>query len=633
MSIYRQLWLGILALMIILFIGSFALNMQSARSYLEEQLFTQSSDGATSLALSMSQNPDPVSAELLISALFDSGHFQQIRYIDEHGKLVIERRSATPPDHVPEWFVRLLPIEPQYGKALVSRGWEQAGSITVVAHTRFAYASLWTGFKRLLLWMVLGGIGVGFLATLFLNWLKRPIVQMVRQAEAISERRFITVPEPSVRELRIVIRAMNAMVMRVKSMFDEQAERIQQLRTDANRDSVSGLANRAYLMGRLNSALSDHDAPPHGTLLLLRLHDLQDINRLLGRQATDRLLVRVASQLANACDERSEWLAARLNGADFAVLAPELENGSALAEQLLAAIAPLADIPWLVNIGFTLFSHGEESSAVLARADHALAQSELQQGNACAGQTQNTEQLASGQWETRLQAAIRQDQFQTASFPVLRLDGSLLHHEMVLRLRIPDSSELLSAGQFMPYATRYGMLPQLDLITIRHALTQLAASPDSVAVNLAPQSVRDATFRQELGRLLEQHRDLAQRLWLEVSENGLTLELDSFAVFASEMSHAGCRIGIEHFGRQFGSMPRLYDLPLSYLKIDGSFIHEIDQHPGNQHMVQAMVGIAKSLGILTIAEQVRTETEWRQLRQLGLDGATGPATQLAQHNA
>ncbi|WP_028451774.1 bifunctional diguanylate cyclase/phosphodiesterase [Chitinilyticum aquatile] len=630
MSIYRQLWLGILALMIILFIGSSALSIQSARSYLEEQLFTQSSDGATSLALSMSQNADPVSAELLISALFDSGHFQQIRYIDEHGKLIIERHSATPPDRVPEWFVRLLPIEPQYGKALVSRGWEQAGSITVVAHTRFAYASLWTGFKRLLLWMVLGGIGVGFLATLFLNWLKRPIVQMVQQAEAISERRFITVPEPSVKELRIVIRAMNAMVMRVKSMFDEQAERIQQLRHDANRDSVSGLANRAYLMGRLNSALSDHDAAPYGSLLLLRLHDLQEINRQLGRQATDRLLVRVATRLANACNDHPDWLAARLNGADFAVLAPELDSGQMLAEQLLAAIAPLADMPWLVNIGFTAYSHDEDSSTVLARADHALAQSELQHGNACSGQSQNTTQQTSGQWEMRLREAIRLQQFQTASFPVLHLDGSLLHHEMVLRLPDPESGGLLSAGQFMPYAARYSLLPQLDLITIRLALERLAAGPDSIAVNIAPQSVRDAEFRQELGRLLEQRRDLAQRLWLEVSENGLTLELDSFAVFASEMSHAGCRIGIEHFGRQFGSMPRLYDLPLSYLKIDGSFIHEIDQHPGNQHMVQAIVGIARSLGILTIAEQVRSEAEWRQLQELGLSGMTGPVTRL-QH--
>ncbi|WP_028455634.1 bifunctional diguanylate cyclase/phosphodiesterase [Chitinilyticum litopenaei] len=630
MSIYRQLWLVIATLMAIMFIGCFALNLHTARGYLEQQLYTQSNDSAAALALTMSQNTDPVSDELLISALFDSGHFQRITHLDARGKVVLERTSSTPPDRVPEWFIRLLPITPQSGKAQVTHGWKQAGSVVVEAHTRFAYVSLWKGFISLLLWMLAGGIAIGLLATLFLKWLKKPISQMVDQAQAITERRFITIPEPRTKELRTVIRAMNAMVLRVKAMFDEQAERIQQLRQDANRDHTTGLANRAYLMGRLASTLSDHDAPPQGSLLLIRLHDLAGINRELGRQATDRLLARLAEQLASISSGNPDWLAARLNGADFALLAPELDAADSLAAQLLAALAPLAARPWLVNIGHSNYQHDENPAQVLARTDAALARAEQQQANACAGDQQGCSQQASGQWEAQLRRAIADGSFELMSYPVLRMDGQLLHHEMLLRMLNPGGGPLLAAGQFMPYASRYNLLPQLDLIAVRLTLARLADSKDAMAVNLAPQSVRNPQFRQELVRLLELAGPLARRLWLEVSENGLTLELDSFATFAAEVSRYGCQVGIEHFGRQFGSMPRLYDLPLAFLKIDGSFIHEIDQHPGNQHMVQAMVGIARSLGILTIAEQVRSDGEWRRLQELGLDGATGPAAGARQ---
>jgi EAL domain-containing protein (putative c-di-GMP-specific phosphodiesterase class I) len=85
-------------------------------------------------------------------------------------------------------------------------------------------------------------------------------------------------------------------------------------------------------------------------------------------------------------------------------------------------------------------------------------------------------------------------------------------------------------------------------------------------------------------------------------------------------------VGIEHFGRSASGMLRLYDLPLSYIKIDGSYVHEIDQHTGNQQLLKEIVKMASSLGVLTIAEQVRSEGEWTKLQALGLSGATGPIT-------
>lgn len=639
MSLFKQLWIGVIALTLAIFIGSFAVNLYTAKSYLEQQLLTQSADNATSLALSMSQqSKDEATAELMISALFDSGHFQQVRFTDVHGKTVVERISPTPPDDVPDWFVRTIKITAQPGTALVNDGWKQAGNVTVVAHTRYAYQSLWQGALTLLVWMALAGLCTGLVASTLLNWLKRPIRQMVTQANAITERHFITVPEPRVLELRTVVRAMNAMVERVKAMFNEQAERIEQLRGEANRDALTGLASRSYYMGRLLQMLSEGDAAPHGAVILLRLHDLAGLNRRQGRAKVDGFLQHVGAELADLCIHEADWLAARLNGADFVLLAPGADQPLAekMASNLLSKLDDLyrrgqTDDNTPAHCGFTLFRHGETPAAVLSRADTALVNAEHTPERRASSLDAIVSTSPNDDWQTLLRRALQENRFELASFPVYTLDWQPLHFETAIRLRHPETGELVSAGVFLPYALRLGLVPDLDLAAVRLALTELGKNPRPLAVNISADSIRDESFRSRLVAQITAAGPRATQLWLEVNEFGLRDEMATLANFAAQVTQFGCKIGIEHFGRHFGSIPQLYELRLDYLKIDGSFVHDLDMQPGNQHLIRAIAGIATSLGIITIAEQITTAAEWQTLETLGITGGTGP--EATRHGA
>lgn len=639
MSIYRQLWISIAVLTLIVFIGSFGVSLYTAKSYLEQQLYTQSTDNAASLALSMSQqSKDEATVELMVSALFDSGHFRLVRFTDIHGKTVANRESQTLADGVPDWFVRVIPIAAQPGAALVNEGWKQAGTVTVEAHTRYAYQSLWNGALTLLAWMSLAGLGTGLLASLVFKWLKRPIDQMVQQARAISERRFITVPEPSVLELRTVVRAMNTMVARVKAMFNEQADRIEQLRSEANRDTLTGLANRSHFMGRLLQALSEDDAAPYGALLIVRLNDLAGVNRRLGREKADVFLQRIAADFADAAIGKVDWLAARLNGADFALLAPGVnaDEAQSLAQALLAQLDGLHRQGYTDNAlpgwcGFTLYSHGETPGEVLSRADTALVRAESDPSHLVSSLEPPISNTPNDDWQALLQQALAQNYFELAYFPVFTLDLKLLHRETAIRLRHPNSGELLPAGIFIPYVLRLGLASELDLSAVKLALAEIRRNPQPLAVNISADSIRSERFRSELLSLLQAASKDAEYLWLEVNEFGLRDEMATLANFAAQISGCGCKIGIEHFGRHFGSIPQLYELRLDYLKIDGSFVNDLDAQPGNQHLLRAIAGIATNLGILTIAEQVCTEAEWRTLETLGINGGTGP--EATRHQA
>lgn len=637
MSLLRQLWISVVVASLIALVGSFSVSVLTARSYLEQQLLAQGADGATALALSMSQQPagDKAAAVVLVQALFDSGHFESIRYADIYGYTVVERKSPTPQSSVPNWFARLVAFEARPGEALVSQGWKQAGSVTVVAQKSFAYEALWRGTLQLLGLMVGLGLLWGLAMSLIMRWVRQPIRAMVEQAQAIGERQFVTIKEPGVRELRTVVRSLNLMVEQIRVMFAEQAARIETLRTEANRDALTGLPNRSFFLGRLRAELEGEDTPPQGALALIRVANLIETNRRLGRERTDILLRTAADILREAAIEAGDHLVARLNGADFAWVmsganAEQAKAGAMTAVRALEALYRHghADQNPVGFVGVTLFRRDDDQSAVLARADAALMRAERGESESPVVGDYDTPLVARTQedWRQLIKAAVRDRGFALAAFPVAHVDGRLWHEEVMMRMRSPDEGTPWTAGQFMPAADRLGLTAELDLLAVELALQRLQHSTAAtLAVNLSPISLQNLTFRERLPKLLASAPGAARRLWVEVSESGLDQGLSGLAAISPILTQYGCKLGIEHFGRHFSAIPRLYAQRVDYLKIDGSFVAGIEENVGNQRLVKAIADVARGLNILVIAERVFTEAEWNELANLGVAGVTGPA--------
>lgn len=633
MSLFRQLWLAVIASTVIAFAGSFVVSMLTARHYLEEQLAIKNSDNASALALAMSQmDKDPVTMELQVAAVFDSGQYASVRLIDPNGKAIVEKSGPPVVGDAPEWFLGLFPITSQPGIAQVSTGWNQFGTLELVSHSHFAYQELWQGALKLLAWFALGGSLMGLLGMQLLRRIKRPLDAVVGQAQAISERRFIGIPVPATPELKSLASAMNVMVDRLKAMFAEEAARLEQVRREANLDNLTGLSNRNFFMNQLAAALSDDDAVPAGSLIMLRLADLAGINRRAGRETADELLRRIGLALNEQANNKPNAVAARLNGADFALLLPGINDPAPTAEKLLHALNDLA-AAGLINgdrIGHLAsggYLHGHSVANLLSRLDAALAAAENQSGLAwCRAESHDDQRATSNaDWKKLLDGAIQTQRLRLIDFPVAGNAGQLLHLECPLRLQAAEDGEWLAAGSFMPMASRLQMTTELDLAAARLALERIAAGAPAVAVNLSGESILDAAFRARLYAQIASRKDLAPRLWLEVSEIGAFQHFDEFHAFCDALRPLGCRLGIEHFGRQFSEVGRLHGIGLDYLKVDGSFIRAIDTQTGNQAFLKGLCSIAHNIGLTVIAEGVQTPEELAILPELGFDGATGPA--------
>ncbi len=637
MSMYRQLWLAIIASMLLALGGGLLASLLSARGYLESQLSIKNTDNATALALSLSQsNPDPVTVDLVTASLFDSGHYELIRIVDPGGKVIAERIATEGELDAPRWFVHLLPIHSAPGQAQISAGWKQFGTVTLISHSRFAYGALWKSAYEMALALSLAGVVGGYLGSLVLSRLRKPLNTVIEQAVAITQRRFVKVDVPRVPELRQLASAMNETVGRLKSMFEDEASRLEQLRQEANFDSLTSLVNRTHFLARLRSAIEAEDSVG-GLLLMIRLTDLAGINRRMGRSATDELLKLTGDVISRVAETHTKSVAARLNGADFALVIPSgpdpLQIAHSLMDLLVQEAAPFVESGNTASIGLGRFIRGEDLGGLLARVDGALAAAESALGNGI------QEALLTGgddmprtadQWALMIRRALEHGWVRLIAFPVTTMQGRLSHRECPLRLMFDEKSEWLPAGRFLPIAERLKLTADLDITAVELGLRELARQPDlpGLAINLSASSLEDRAFQPKLLALLKLNDSSAQRLWIEVAEEGAFKHLDAFRSLCSSVKALGCYVGLEHFGHRFSQIGQLHDLGLDYLKVDSSFVRGIDGNAGNSAFLKGLCSIAHSIGLQVLAEGVSTAEEFQTLETLGFDGATGPAIKV-----
>ncbi|NTV94099.1 MAG: EAL domain-containing protein [Thiobacillus sp.] len=632
MSIYRQFWLASIGLTVLAFLGSFVVSLYTARAYIEQQLYMKNVDNAASLALVLSQLPDkdPVMVELMISSQFDTGHYQEITLTDPKHQVLIERHYAGEATGAPAWFVRLFPIQAAAGTALVQDGWKQYGSIRLVSHNRFAYTELWAGVQRLAAWFMLAGLVVGVLGTAGLRLIFKPLKRVVEQAEAIQERRFITVGEPRTPELRSVVVAMNAMVSRLKGIFSEEAARLDVLRRQVNHDALTDLPNRDFFLAQLHEHLSSDKAAAAGSLALIRIARLDEINAALGHQQTDRLIQDIGAVLRAYTAELGQSFPARLNGSDFTLLLAGDSNAEALSDGLRQRLERDLCVKWpqtreLFHIGVAAYRHGTEAHDVLSAVDKALAIAEASGPNACHALTGGAQvgSRSAESWRLALSEAIDDGRIRLERYPVLAASNQPLHQESSARMQIEPEGPWLTAGDFMPMALRLKLSSTVDKDVVQIALELLDQGVPEIAVNLSAETITDWNFTEELVALLGRDPAKTRRLWVEVPEYGAFRNFDAFRSFCHRLDPLGCKLGIEHFGQHFGEIAKLAELGLDYLKIDSNYVRDIDSKTGNQEFLRGLCRVAHNAGVLVIAEGVQTEAEYTALMGLGFDGATG----------
>lgn len=636
MSLIKQLWIAIITLVIIVFCASLATMVSTSRGYIIEQINEKNMDNATSLALTMSQmEKDPVNLELLISAQFDSGHYQLIRLSDPEGNVLLERSKENGQINVPAWFVRLsqMTIQPAY--AQVQDGWSQYGRLRIESDIRFAYEGLWDSSQRMFAVTLLIGLIGALIGTLLLKRLLRPLRDVVKQAEAIGEKRFISSKVPKTREFRLLVETMNQLSERIRLMLTEESGRLEKLRLEANYDSTTGLMNRTYFFNRVSVMTSEEEDFTQGLLVITHLDDLSHIDKTLGHDTTNALLYRLGQALQAFADKDSLTLAARLSGTDFAVFSSGADDPHAFASTikgLLSKAIGASDVTLdslKLPTACARFQRQDKIADLYAMISAVIADISRQSPDVLhvmdAGDFRQHQKQDEAEWRQLLTDALQAKRLKLAHFPVRGADGGIIHQESPVRMQLGTNDAWMPAGEFISWANRLALVCRIDVMVVEKALEALAAGADDIALNISTRAMCDQDFIKQVTKLIANQPEHAHKLWLEVHERGAFEYPDEFRAFCQTMKPLGCKLGIEHVGANISRLGELHDVGLDYIKIDVSVISGIDTNPGNQAFFRGLCLIVRSIGLMTIAEGVQTAGEINKLRELGVDGMTGPA--------
>jgi len=632
MSLIRQVWLLLSVTLVLAFAGAIAVSVNSARHYLQAQLDLKNNDAAQSLALTLSQqHGDPVALELAIASQFDTGSYQRIRLAAPGGKILVEKVSEVRPTSAPAWFVSLLGIQPRQGVAQVSDGWRQIGTLLVNSQSAFADDELWRGTMSTVGVLLLLLVGAGGIAFVGVDRIRRPLARTVEQARAITERRFVTVAEPDVPELRNVTRAMNAMVGRVKTMFDEQANQVEHLRKQALCDTLTGVSNRAHFLGRMRVMLDSEDGASSGALVLVRLIELQSLNRTLGRSATDRLLQDAAGAMVESSRRFAAAEVGRLNGSDFALALPDVDSLREPAVDVAARLRSLLrvhDGGAHAVVGAVRWWHGAPMSSLLAAADQALARAESR-GPYTVELDDTGDGLVLGEdaWRHRIQGALAERSAQLVEFPLVGPGGELVHQECPLRLRLGEDGGLVSAAQWLPMARRAQLTAEVDVLAIELALLAIAQDQTPRSVNVSPASLADPGFSTRVVALALTHAQAAPGLSLELAETGALRQLHLVRELAEQLHGHGTKVGLEHAGERLGETRGLLEAGLDFVKLDASLVQGLATDDARADHVAGSVRMLHGIGLKVYAEGVIEAEDAAALWRCGVDGLTGPVVQ------
>jgi diguanylate cyclase (GGDEF)-like protein/PAS domain S-box-containing protein len=416
----------------------------------------------------------------------------------------------------------------------------------------------------------------------------------------------------------------------------------------ASHDPLTGLLNRREFEQRVRATVEHREAEEgQHAVLYLDLDQFKVVNDTSGHAAGDELLRQVGALLRPRLREGD--VLARLGGDEFGVLLPHCPPSPALriAEALRKAIVDFR-FAWKnrsftigVSIGLVNLAEGPHTLAsVLSAADAACYLAKDKGRNRVQVYRPEDDEVAlrrgEMEWVNRLHRALAEDRLCLYAQPMHAMHSTgteVLHQELLVRL-IDESDELIQPITFIPAAERYHLMPSIDRWVIRTAFRLLAdrraagdasALSGTYAINLSGASIGDDQFldyvRESFARFRIPHRAIC----FEITETTAVTSLSKAAEFIGAMREPGCRFALDDFGVGVSSFTYLKQLPVDYIKIDGSFVRNMLHDPVDAAMVEAIHRIGRVMGKQTIAESVETAATLEALRSVGVDFAQGNA--------
>lgn len=392
----------------------------------------------------------------------------------------------------------------------------------------------------------------------------------------------------------------------------------------AHHDALTGLPNRLLFHERMEEAVARANRGQPEAVLCIDLDRFKEVNDTLGHPAGDALLCAVTERLLSTV--RGSDTVGRLGGDEFAIQqtsAAQPVGASTLAERVIEILSQPYDLLGHqvvigASVGIALINPGDDSNLALKNADMALYRAkEDGRGRfyffepAMDARMQGRRMMA-----TALRRALAEREFEVYYQPLMTTSTrQLVSFEALLRWNHPERGQIQPAD-FIPMAEEIGLIVPLGEWVLLQACTEAATWPEhlKVAVNVSPLQLADRGLSDAVARALRASGLAPERLELEITENALIDDIAAATTSLLKLKSIGVKITMDDFGTGCSSLGYLRTFPFDKIKIDGSFVKSLGHQQESRAIIRAVTGLCESLGIVTTAEGVETESQFDFLR-------------------
>ncbi len=408
-------------------------------------------------------------------------------------------------------------------------------------------------------------------------------------------------------------------VIAVRDLFERKKAEAD-IRRLAMNDTLTNLPNRRSFTAQLEKEMATLADGKSIALLCLDLDRFKEVNDLFGHAAGDAMLRKVADNAGSVLSEGQ--MLARLGGDEFAIIAPGISNqkeAATLAERVLEAFRAenaraSSDGLMSTSIGIALYPRdAQDQETLINHADTALyrAKSEGRDTYRFYEHAMGIEARSRRIMEHELRHAVTRNEFHLVYQPQKKLDsGELIGYEALLRWHHPERGNV-SPGIFIPVAEESGAIVPIGEWVLKTACQAAVGWKSNlmVAVNVSAIQLHSVNFAQTVHRILLETGLSPHRLEIEITETALVRDMHRALTTLRQLKTLGIRVAMDDFGTGYSSLSNLRAFPFDKIKIDGSFIRQVDTNEQAATIVRAVLGIGRGLGLPVLAEGVETSGE------------------------